>query len=298
MRWVYAIPLLLVDSCAPYQASQNADQLIANISDMRENQVLYNISRAINDPSMIPAQVVFSEGTATASHTLTPSLSLPAFNFSKNTRTLGMSGADQWTSTWNMVPVTDGQDLQNLRSLYGFIVSPPLLVAPGQTAPAAKTSATAALLKGSGFKTSIPPENNNSAAPPAPSAAKKSSPPPPLPLAANPTATLPSVPTLEQAAQMLTGGQSWACQTYQSNGNAEKLYHRWLFWKSNGTWGPENPNPQEPLISAGTYNGVDIYITSRACFNDFVVLVQSSIPAAHASASNATKSVPGAAVNP
>jgi len=88
MKWAIII-LPLLAGCAPYQASQNADQLISNISDIREKQVVYNIGRAIDDTTMVPAAVVITQGTAQTTQSLGVTLNWAA-HFVKSLSSLTM----------------------------------------------------------------------------------------------------------------------------------------------------------------------------------------------------------------
>jgi hypothetical protein len=44
---------IFLPGCAPYQATLNANQLVSNLDTIRETQVIYNIKRAIDDPSVL-----------------------------------------------------------------------------------------------------------------------------------------------------------------------------------------------------------------------------------------------------
>jgi hypothetical protein len=267
VKWTIVITVLLSAGCAPFQDSQNATELISTIDYIRETQVIYNIGRAIDDPEMVPAQVVMSSGSAQATTALTPTLSWAAHFVKSLSASLGVFS---WTSSWTLVPVVDAGDLQNLRAVYSFIVTP-LPPIQAQATLADKINAAASLLDLYSEKE-------------APSAPNPAPPPPPQPA---PPFTQSPVPTREQAAQMLIGGVSWACQKYQNEKEHTALYNPWLFWFSDGSWHPVHP--RYPVTAVGIHNGTVIYISSRACFDDFIVLVHNSIPAAHAAAANAPK---------
>jgi hypothetical protein len=247
MKWpVIILPLLA--GCTPYQASQNADQLISNISNIREAQVIYNIGRAIDDPTMVPGAVVITQGTAQTTTNLGVTLSWAA-HFVKS---LSSPLTNSWTSSWQLTPVTDGGDLQNLRSIYEFIVT-------AHTTEETKTTGILRL-----FNTATPQGISLlSVSPP---------------------------PTRNQAIDILIHGQSAACQEYQQNKSTNNLYNPWLFWY-DGRLKPEySEYPPDTLTQIGNHGGVPIYITSRPCFDDFIVLVQSSSPATHAAAAIGAKS--------
>ncbi len=261
MRFVKSTVLIIVllsAGCAPFQATQNAEELIATIADVRETQVVYNIGRAIDDPEMVPSQVVMSQGSAQASTSLTPTLSWAAHFVKSLSASLGVFS---WTSSWTLTPVVDAGDLQNLRAVYSFIIIAPPQV-PAQTTTADRLNKATQRLDLFNKKETAPP-------------------PQWVPPFQSP------VPTSEQAAKLLIEGESRACQQYQSEKESTALYNPWLFWFRDGSWHPANP--RYPLTQVGSHNGTPIYITSQACFDDFIILVHNSIPAAHAAAASGPK---------
>lgn len=74
------------------------------------------------------------------------------------------------------------------------------------------------------------------------------------------------------------------------------VFHRWLYWKdAAGQWKPSAPPDSEQgdnLVHLGDVNGVAIYTTSRACFDDFVLLVSSSAPASQKAANSVLGKTP------
>jgi hypothetical protein len=256
MKWpIIILPFLA--GCAPYQASQNADQLISNISDIREAQVIYNIGRAIEDSSMVPGAVVITQGTAQITQSLGVTLSW-AVHFVKS---LSSPLTNSWTSSWQLTPVTDGGDLQNLRVLYSFIVTkqPPIKATLTETERLQEATSKSVL------------QSFNTASPQGLSLLSVSLPPDP-----------------KKLAQLIIDGQSPECKSYQQERESTQLYNPWLFWYKDGSWHPQNPNPRYTRIPIGSHGypplEIPIYITSRACFDDFIILVQISVPAAHAAA--------------
>jgi hypothetical protein len=267
MKWTTVIPVLLSAGCAPFQAGQNAEELVSTITDVREAQVVYNIGSAIDDPEMVPAQVVMSQGSAQASTSLTPTLSWAAHFVKSLSASLGVFS---WTSSWTLVPVVDAGDLQNLRAVYSFIVASPKL--PATAISADKLSADR--LNADRLNTAtqrLDLYNKKEAAPPSQWIPPFQSP----------------VPTPEQAAKILIQGETPACKQYQSKKESTALYNPWLFWFRDRSWHPVDP--RDPLVPIGIHNGTVIYIASRACFDDFIMLVHNSIPAAHAAAANGPK---------
>src|SRR4029077_14234043 len=59
-------------------------------------------------------------------------------------------------------------------------------------------------------------------------------------------------------------------------------FRRWLFWRHPGDdgWLPETHDSSLQITSLGTYGAWELGTASRACFNDFVILVQSVTPVA------------------
>ncbi len=99
-----------------------------------------------------------------------------------------------------------------------------------------------------------------------------------------------SIPSWKQGLQIVEAGDSIGCKLYQEQSVLKRRqapkgsvpgvpFRRWLFWRSSGgAWQPESP-PMEPQ-SLGKYGKWELAVTSRACFNDFVILVQSASPEA------------------
>jgi hypothetical protein len=99
-----------------------------------------------------------------------------------------------------------------------------------------------------------------------------------------------SIPSWKQGLQIIEAGDSIGCKLYQEPSVLKRRqgpkgsltgipFRRWLFWRSpGGAWQPEAP-PMTPQ-SLGTFGSWELGITSRACFNDFVILVQSASPEA------------------
>jgi hypothetical protein len=193
MKWpIIILPFLA--GCTPYQASQNADQLISNISDIREAQVIYNVGRAIDDSNMVPGAVVITQGTAQITQGLGVTLTW-AVHFVKS---LSSPLTNTWTSSWQLTPVTDGGDLQRLRLLYSFIVTTHPLKG---TETERLREATSAL------------QSFNTASPQGLSLLSVSPP-----------------PNAEEVAKLIIDGQSQECKGYQKERASTQVYNPWLFW--------------------------------------------------------------------
>lgn len=114
----------MVSACTAWQTQENTLDQISTLNNMRYSQLLTNLSDAIDqkdDP--IPSSGVVSSGTATTVATggLAFTLTQP-FAFTNNTKTLTPSATLNWQNNWTITPVSDPQDLQNLRSLYGLLL--------------------------------------------------------------------------------------------------------------------------------------------------------------------------------
>jgi hypothetical protein len=89
---------------------------------MRYSQLLKNLSDAIDQGDSIPSTGVPSSGTATTVATggLAFTLTQP-FAFAHNTKTFTPTATLNWQNNWTISPVSDPQDLQNLRALAGLL---------------------------------------------------------------------------------------------------------------------------------------------------------------------------------
>jgi hypothetical protein len=121
---------ILASGCASTQLNYNTLELASTVESLQTKQVLYNISKFIDDPDAIPDQIVVSSGSVATLNSVTPSLSETAAHANvvaaapSATRTLTkvLTGAttDQWTQSWGIAPIADGDDLRRLRALYLF----------------------------------------------------------------------------------------------------------------------------------------------------------------------------------
>jgi hypothetical protein len=108
-------------ACTPTQLRVNTLEQIASITDIRYDQLLTTISSSISLAEPVPALGVISSGTVSNTDTGTLALVLPAMNFSKNSKSLNPTATITWTDNWSIGPISDPQDLQNLRALYSFL---------------------------------------------------------------------------------------------------------------------------------------------------------------------------------
>ena len=109
-------------------------------------------------------------------------------------------------------------------------------------------------------------------------------------------------PDKQDVLAAVRNGLSPSCRSYQlanlvvadpENPRIQKfrqdtLFERWLFWKSSsGGWAPYPP-PTEPEW-LGKYGNRDFWTTSRACLNDFIVIGINATANSHAAAQNTLK---------
>ena len=249
---------LLLCSCSSWQASQNTIDLIDTIADIRETQVLRNIGKAIDDPSSVPAQVVLSQGVATASLGISPTFLWPRVSVTPQTNQLNVGGTDSWTSTWQMVPVSSPGDLNRLRNLYAYIVTV-------HTKDATETKKDSAMKHLLAFRTTQEAKINS-----------------------NPIIETHHVlqgPNREDVAEALVNGESFRCAEYQKvHQEGTQIYTHWLYWKEYESWRPLDPPADAKMIYLGSYNDHRLYVSSRACLDDFILLVQRSIPSTQTAA--------------
>jgi hypothetical protein len=112
----------MVSACTAWQTQVNTLDQVATIDDIRYSQLLTNLSAAIDQGDSVPSQGVPSSGTATTSATgiLAFTFTQP-FDFGHNTKTFTPTAMLNWQNNWTITPISDPQDLQNLRALYGLV---------------------------------------------------------------------------------------------------------------------------------------------------------------------------------
>ena len=134
-----------VAGCASTQLNYNTLDLASTVDSLVTRQVLDNLSKIIDNPLAIPAQVDLAAGSATTSNTITPSITDPytkavtatntltsavaatVTNTTTNTTTrasspqsTGLNVSDTWLQNWTIAPVTGSDDLRRLRALYRY----------------------------------------------------------------------------------------------------------------------------------------------------------------------------------
>jgi len=278
-----AFTVLALTACANVQVRTTTLQMVDDVARMREAQVLRNLSAAISDHDMVPTQIFLGEGQASGQATTTAGLKLPQFDFSMPGRELDPGASAQWTATWKIVPVTNADDLRRLRNLYVLLASTDDQYSRLQQyfidhqstraeQPCAGTSASAHAL--------LTPGGAGSGSDHHPALGQGDG----------------QVPRWCDALLIMQVGDSIDCKLYQeqtwtaretalqANSPLDQRlfpFRRWLFWRHPGTtaWLPGHDASGLAVQSLGVYANWEIGVSSRACFNDFVILVQSVTPA-------------------
>ena len=129
---------LLVSGCASTQLNHNTLELATSVGNVQTQQVLYNLSLILDDPSAIPTHVTLSDGSASTNNSVQPQISSPlAQTISQTTATAGfanqlqstlshtgmsasISAQNLYSQSWDYTPVTDGDELRRLRALYKY----------------------------------------------------------------------------------------------------------------------------------------------------------------------------------
>jgi hypothetical protein len=148
---------LMLAGCASTQLNYNTLDIAKSVESLYLSQALENLSKTIDNPTLIPSQVDIAAGTVQTSNLISPSLNFPL------SKSITRSGADVvtstvlagstataaandgWVQTWTISPITDGNNLRNLRALYRYVVvadadlrreyRPPLALENGQFVP-------------------------------------------------------------------------------------------------------------------------------------------------------------------
>ena len=123
------IAVSMVSGCTSTQTEVNTLEQISTIENIRYTQFLTNLSATIDQNHSVPSQGVTNSGTATSSATggITASFAQAvgsAFNpfaLARSTKTVSPMASINWQNNWGITPISDPQDLQNLRALYGLI---------------------------------------------------------------------------------------------------------------------------------------------------------------------------------
>lgn len=263
--------------CVATQVQENTLEMVDSVAHVREAQVLRNLSAAISDHDMVPTEILLSVGQASVSAGASPTAKFPKFSTASPTRELDVGATDTWTAQWQVTPVTNADDLRRLRNLYVLIVSTDAQYDELEDYYARHPDMRAPL-----ECYGLASEGNAGAVVPAQHVPGSSN---PLCPAGYGTGV---IPRWKQGLQIVEAGNSIGCKLYQeatvmARRSAPRAslrglpFKRWLYWRSSGQdWLPATPDTQPK--SLGTYGKWELATTSRACFNDFIMLVQSASP--------------------
>jgi hypothetical protein len=132
---------VLLAGCASTQLNYNTLDIASSVDSIFTRQALENLSKTIDDPNALPAQLDLLQGTIQTSASVTPSISFPLSQSITNTTQTAatvtrthtgvlagagssISGVDAWQQNWNVVPISDANTLRNLRALYRYVIYP------------------------------------------------------------------------------------------------------------------------------------------------------------------------------
>jgi hypothetical protein len=125
---------LALAGCASTQLNYNTLDIAENVESVYVRQALINLSRTIDDQTTVPSQIEIAAGTAQTSNSVTPSLTAPFSHAVTRAASgavtstalagggLSLGASDAWQQSWTISPVTDGDNLRNLRALYRYVV--------------------------------------------------------------------------------------------------------------------------------------------------------------------------------
>jgi hypothetical protein len=125
------LPLVggLLAGCTAVQLNRDTLDLAATVGSLQTEQVLENLGRYIDSGDAIPAQVVLAGGTVQVNNVLNPGwvypygfLTLGRFGGATATKEFHLDYTNQWVQNWNLLPVSDSEDLARLRALYRYAV--------------------------------------------------------------------------------------------------------------------------------------------------------------------------------
>ncbi len=141
--WVGVALGILSAACSSTQLNQNTADLSTSIHLLARKQIFYNLDQAFKDEQFVPSQVTLASGSAQTSNSISPTLTVPfapsvtatntygsSATFGTQANQVGLAGpglslglTDSWNQSWTMTPLSDGNQIGRLRSLYNFVVS-------------------------------------------------------------------------------------------------------------------------------------------------------------------------------
>lgn len=286
----------LVGACASTQTQENASQMVGSIGRLREQQVLANISAAIDDRDFVPSAFVLGTGQANSTVGVAPALKGTSLTAPKPMVEFDVSPTDTWTAQWQFTSVNDQGDLRRLRNIYALIVATnqqynelenyfhprcdanettsPTLPGAGAGGGVAEELADVERLDDQGIRTPErcrdprlpPPSPTEAATPPA-----GQNPPADAHTQENASVKLPDqvATPWEVAKSLIFKGDSIDCRLYQAGRKKDRLfdqdlpYRRWLFWRRPGEreWSPA-PHELVTIESIGRHGRWELGIAT------------------------------------
>jgi hypothetical protein len=307
-----ALASLLLYGCAATQVGESTLQMTETVGRIRQVQVLRNIAGAIVNPSAIPNQIVLGTGQANVSTGITGTAKATSINKPGTLLEVDLSPTDTWTAQWQFTVVNDPDDLRRLRNIYALVTATDnqydLMIEYYVQHPASQSASTCMSTSDQPTGTADQTPPPSPASPPSATAERQrqaqnrlfsdlfllpgapGKPANEAPLAQGQSTPAPShlVVSCDEARSTLVKGDSIDCRIYQAqfappispSGPRGLPFKRWLFWRSAGaSWQPKQPD--RDVTPLGTYGPYELGVTSLACFDDFVALVQGLTPNAN-----------------
>jgi hypothetical protein len=125
---------LFLTGCASAQLNYNTLDIAESVGSLYVRQALINLSRTIDNPTSIPSQIEIAAGSVQTSNSITPSINEPLTKAITSSGTgavtstvlagsaLNIGASNGWQQNWTISPITDGDNLRNLRALYRYVV--------------------------------------------------------------------------------------------------------------------------------------------------------------------------------
>jgi hypothetical protein len=133
LRWIFSSScLVFLAGCASTQLNYNTLDIAANVEGIYVKQALINLSKTIDNPYAIPSQIDLAAGTVQTSASISPSVNTPLSKAISRSGTgvitgtalagsgFSLSGSDGFQQSYTVSPITDGNNLRNLRALYRY----------------------------------------------------------------------------------------------------------------------------------------------------------------------------------
>jgi len=116
------LAISMISACTAWSTKENTLDQISTLENIRLSQLLTTLSNDIDHPDSVPSEGVPGGGVATTSLTGTAGFTFTQpFDFAHNAKTLTPMASLLWQNNWSITPISDPQDLQNIRALSGLL---------------------------------------------------------------------------------------------------------------------------------------------------------------------------------